>query len=562
MVLRILIAIGLLIFSPVTAQAQTSAIATAALVSDTPVVTAGEPFSLSLTLSPQAGWHTYYKNPGDAGVATSIEWQLPPGFTAGDIAWPHPKRFDEAGLTTYGYDSDVALSSLVTPPGVINSEEVLIKAKASWLVCKDICIPESQELSVRLPVKDAAAKNRGAQPDTTVHAGDASITWILLLAFIGGLILNVMPCVLPVLTLKLLALTRLRQSGGKVRLQGLAYSAGVLTCFLTLAALLVLLQQGGARLGWGFHLQSPVFVTTLAYVMFAVGLSLSGLFHLPAFFGGVQVKDGALGSFFTGLLASLVATPCTAPFMAAAVGYALVSPPAVTFIVFAVMGFGLSLPFLILSFIPGLACMLPRPGAWMLTVKSLSAGLMFASAVWFLWVASLQVDAKGVALILSGLAMLAVSLSLPARYKGFAWLGLAVSAATLLWLSPRAMTEENARSVMNEIASSQAKGTPLFVNVTAEWCLTCKLNEKATLNTDKVAQAFCGYGVKTVVADWTRKDGEITTLLASIGRRGVPTYIFYPPHAKPVLLPQILTPAMIIETLGSPDYALTFNRCD
>ena len=534
----------------------------AEMTSEDGAITLGKPLFVSVTLTPQAGWHTYYRDPGDAGVATSIQWKLPEGFNAGEIQWPKPKRFDEAGLTTYGYDGQEKFPIIITTPAAIADDTLAIGAHVTWLACKDICIPESADVSLTLPVVHSA----NPQHSSTAATLDAprnkefetSLPLILLFAFLGGLILNIMPCVLPVLALKVLALVKKSTSEPhEIRAQGLAYAAGVLTCFLALSLVILVLQESGNVLGWGFQLQSPLFVLILAYVMFIIGLGQTRLYSLPVLFGNIQPAN----SYMTGLLAALVATPCTVPFMAGAVGYALTAPPLVTILIFLVMGLGLSAPFLLFSFVPRAARLLPRPGPWMMWIKNLVPLFLFASAAWLLWVASAQIDRRSLSLAVLTLAAITTLLSL--RIQGWVkCIGIVVCCLSLYFISP--MTKEAAMNAYSptRLASERAKGKPVFVDATADWCLTCKLNERTTLHTQKVRKAFCDRGVVYLVADWTNKDPEITTLLQQFGRRGVPAYIYYPSKGEPFLLPQILTPDSVIEALDREQDSSYSPKCD
>ena len=383
---------------------------------------------LAVVLHHPDGWHTYYKNSGDAGLPTSLTWSLPKGFSASDINWPNPQTFKEGNLTTYGYTGEVKLPVVIKTPSSLRGGDIAdeaiqknknkdwiasasprndtIKVKASWLVCKDVCVPETQEL-----ILNPAG---GTNPvDSKAVAQDLFFT--LLLAILGGLILNLMPCVLPVLSLKALALVK---KSGKERehtaWHGIAYTLGILASFAALAAILLVLQKGGQAVGWGYQMQFPAFVGFLIYLLFAVGLSLSGAFHLPILLGGVGAdlaNEGSLrGSFFTGVMAALVATPCTAPFMASAVGAALTLPEFEAMLVFLSLGLGLALPFLLISIFPSCLRFLPKQGAWMERFKELLAFPIYASVIWLLWVLDLQAGAGAVAIILAGMLFLVFAL--------------------------------------------------------------------------------------------------------------------------------------------------------
>lgn len=397
------------------------------------------------------------------------------------------------------------------------------------------------------------------------------------LALLGGLILNLMPCVFPVLSIKVLGLVR--QSGEsrtRVRLHGLAYTAGVLASFLALAGLLIGLKSSGASLGWGFQLQSPPVVAGLAYLLVAVGLSLSGVFSLGGRFAGIgdglTRKAGLSGSFFTGVLATLVATPCTAPFMGAAVGFALTQGPAVALAVFAALGLGLSLPFLALTLWPGAVRVLPRPGAWMETLKQALAFPVYATAAWLIWVLAQQVDARGlfaalIGVVLVGFAAWAWERSRSTSplgeriFQGLAGLAL-IAVATLGFglAQQRAVPVAQAAAEGTE-AYSQARldalrdaRRPVFVNLTAAWCITCAVNETTSLSRPSVQAAMRAKGVTYLKGDWTNQNPEITRLLEQHGRSGVPLYLLYTGGGDPRILPQILTEGTVLDALGTiPD---------
>ncbi len=389
--------------------------------------------------------------------------------------------------------------------------------------------------------------------------------------------------------LSIKALSLLSHSGRsawQVRAQGLSYTTGVLASFALLAALLLALKATGAQIGWGFQFQSPLFVLAVAYLMFAVGLSLSGVFtiggSLTGVGGSLADKPGHTGSFFTGVLATVVATPCTAPFMGGAIGFALGQPAPVVLAVFLSLGLGLAAPYLLLSFWPALQHRLPRPGLWMERFKQFLAFPMYAAAAWLVWVLAQQagVNAAGAAL----LGMVAIgfaawvygstrpSVSARTRHAGLALASVGLAAALAgghagLDLDGGDATGTTASSGKHWQAYTPAKldelrsqGEPVFVNLTAAWCITCLANERVALSQDKVVLAFQSRGITYLKGDWTNQDPEITRLLEKFGRSGVPLYLYYPPGAQsePVVLPQILTPDIVLSALkdASPKVAL------
>lgn len=394
----------------------------------------------------------------------------------------------------------------------------------------------------------------------------------VLFAIFGGLILNLMPCVFPVLSLKALKLVQLQdKEEKKVRMQGLAYTAGVISSFLLIATILIALKAAGAEIGWGFQLQNPVVVAVLAYLLFALGLNLSGYFEIGGNFMNVgsslAQKDGLGGSFFTGALATAVATPCTAPFMGVAMGYALVQPAYISLIVFIALGFGLALPYLALCYVPALRSALPRPGAWMDTFKQLLAFPMFASAAWLIWVLSQQAGSIGVLITLMGLVTLVFGIWLGKKnIKALAIIVILISLIPALTVKtdpyrgaiPQEITESHNWEPYSpeRLELALAMDEPVFINMTAAWCITCKVNERVALSTDETKMLFSKNNVQYFKGDWTNRDASITEFLEHYGRNGVPLYVYYGPkdpqsgrRPEAVVLPQLLTPAIVRETI-------------
>lgn len=405
-------------------------------------------------------------------------------------------------------------------------------------------------------------------------AGDLSLGIALVFAFLGGLILNLMPCVFPVLSMKALALAGERDRG-EARASGFAYAAGVELSFVGLAGVLLALRSAGTILGWGFQLQQPGFVACLALLMFAVGLNLSGLyeFSVASNAGGkLAARGGLIGSFFTGVLAVLVATPCTAPFMGTAAGYALVATPAVSLVVFAALGAGFAVPFLVISLLPAVRGVLPRPGAWMGTFRQVLAFPMYGAAVWLIWVLNLQAGPDAVLAALAGAVLLSFGLWLFGRMgpetgarpvRSLLTLLIVASAALLAAAGGSGATPadsaggvQTSESLSYEpfsaekLAALQESGRPIFVNATAAWCITCLVNERLALSGERLKHSFAAHNVAALKADWTNQDAGVTELLARHGRSGVPLYLYFPPHAvTPVVLPQLLTESSVVSTV-------------
>ncbi len=377
------------------------------------------------------------------------------------------------------------------------------------------------------------------------------------LAFLGGLILNIMPCVLPVLSVKALSLAG-GVHAGEVRRHGALYFVGVMATFLALAAVLIALRSGGDALGWGYQFQAPWVNAGLALLFFAIGLNLLGVFQVGGFenFGaGLAQRGGDVGAFSTGALAVVAATPCTAPFMAGAIGTALTQSAGVTLLIFAALALGFALPFTALSFASALQRLIPKPGPWMERAKNVLAFPMFAAAIWLAWVHAEQTEAGGVLALLSLAAALAFALVVGRWGRVWVAASLAVLALTgaIVWRPlVGAQTQETLVSEAwspARVEALRAEGRPIFVNFTAAWCVTCKVNELAALSSQRVAQAFEGANVAYLKADWTNRDEAIAGALASFGRAGVPLYLYYPPAGAPVLLPQVLSEGLILETI-------------
>ncbi len=671
-VLALLLALAT--FAPQAAQALESAPVRSArdsvtLVSDTDAVASGTPFRVALHFKLAPGWHTYWRNPGDAGAPPELTLDLPDGATAGPIEWPTPRRMAEGPVMTYGYTDDLLLPEQVHPGK--GAGPWAVRAHATWLVCKEICVPEEGNFQLDLPagvpapnaqaplfaahdravpraspwqaqigpngslwvqgpeltastvvdawfipdqpgrIQDDAAQplsvrdggfilglklakgfdatngldgiltvrdRTGLQTDVALHVAPGVVPGpampplqrVLAFAFLGGLILNLMPCVFPVLAMKAVALASGVSRGG-ARAHALSYTAGVLVTFAMLGSALLLARAAGAAAGWGFQFQSPVFVAAMAWLLFGVGLNLSGVFQIGAGWTGAGAtlasRGGHLGSFFTGLLAVLVATPCTAPFMGVAIAAGLAAPPAITMLVFLVMGLGLAAPYVALAGLPSLARIAPRPGRWMDVLKQGLAFPMYGAAVWLLWVVSQEAGPAGVlgtaaGFVLLGFAawVLGVSQAATDRNRRF---GQSAAAAALLAalavLSGLAVAPGSAAIASSgqqaepfsgaRLAALRAEGRPVFVNMTAAWCVTCLVNERVAIGTEDVQAAFARNHVAYLKGDWTRQDPQITAYLRENGRDGVPLYVYYPPHGDPTVLPQILTENTVLAEL-------------
>jgi thiol:disulfide interchange protein/DsbC/DsbD-like thiol-disulfide interchange protein len=411
-----------------------------------------------------------------------------------------------------------------------------------------------------------------------------SLVEALLFALLGGLILNLMPCVFPVLAMKAAAFARLAgHERSAMRRDGIAYTLGVLAAFAVMAAVVVALRASVGDVSWGFQFQSPVFSLLIAYLFFVVGLNLSGMFEFSSRFAGVgqglAARGGTTGAFFTGVLAVIVATPCTAPFMAAALGFALGQPAPQMVAVLLALGLGLALPYLVLSFTPALQRLMPRPGAWMDRLRQFLAFPMYASAVWMVWVLTQQTGADGVIYALGGMILIAFAIWLLrlGRLGGSGasagtWLRRGLAAAAVLLAFAAALKLEDGPATAASVSGGPASvsfegwerfsrermnqavagGKPVFVDFTAAWCITCLVNERVALETPASRRAFEQAGVVKLKGDWTNRDPEITSLLKDLGRAGVPLYLFWVPGAaQPKILPQVLTESLILSELAS-----------
>ncbi|WP_414708639.1 protein-disulfide reductase DsbD family protein [Ramlibacter sp.] len=656
----------------------------------------GSPVWLGLQLKHASGWHTYWKNPGDSGLATQLQWTLPEGVTAGDIAWPVPKKIPIGNLANYGYEDTVLLPVPVTigpgfKPSLLGGD-MEAKLHAQWLVCQKECIPEEGDFVLKIAAKGStalharefeealAARPRpviagtGVIPDSTARIdGDAlavtvqglpvevrgktleffpetpeviepgarwtqawnGAAWTarvplsaqrsgrpaampvvlasgpgqgwraelevvgewpkvaaaaglspaleqalrgnasaqaparaptasiglaaaLLGALFGGLILNLMPCVFPVLAIKVIGFTKHANDRRAHRLAGLAYAAGVIVSFLALGGLMLALRAAGEQLGWGFQLQSPGVVASLAALFTVIGLNFAGLFEfgsiLPSRVAALQVRHPLADSLLTGVLAVAVASPCTAPFMGASLGFAIALPAAEALVVFACIGLGMALPYLAASWLPAVARALPRPGPWMAVFRRLMAFPMFATVAWLVWVIGHQSGIDGAAsllLLLVALAMVVWAIGLAGRAR-VAMTTLSLATLALLgWAAGPYVTQVQAAQATaaegpwqpwepGRVEQVLAQGKPVFVDFTAAWCVTCQYNKKTTLSNADVLADLKARDVVMLRADWTRRDPAITAALAELGRNGVPVYVFYRNGSAPVVLSEVL----------------------
>ncbi|MDP3798236.1 MAG: protein-disulfide reductase DsbD family protein [Polaromonas sp.] len=653
-------------------------------------VEAGKPVWLGLQLTHQPEWHTYWKNSGDSGLPTQLTWQLPAGITAGEIAWPTPKKIPVGTLANYGYENTVLLPVPLTVAPAFNAAQLNVKLHATWLVCRKECIPQEGEFTLSLPVKSTTALSgqafqaafdatpislpagnsqvevsgkaikvalsglpaglqgktleffpetgsviepaapwqqawqgavwtaqvplsgqRTASPaqmplvvafSQSAYRIDAPVkgTWpavaaaavvppaleaalkanasagaapvqssgpplsllaALFGALVGGMILNLMPCVFPVLAIKVVSFVHVKDAGTRLS-TGLAYTAGVVLSFLALGALLLGLRAAGEQLGWGFQLQNPAVVAALAALFTLLGLNLAGLFEfghfLPERITSLQSTRPTINAFLSGVLASAIASPCTAPFMGASLGYAVGLPAQQALAMFGMIGLGMALPYLAASAVPAVARILPRPGHWMVTFRQLMAFPMFATVAWLVWVLGQQSGIDGAGALLALLVLMALvlwSLTLKGRARAvFATFSIALAAVGVLTVG-QTITKPLQASAGPALATSgrwqawepgrvdqlMAQGQSVLVDFTAAWCVTCQYNKKTTLANTAVLADIDAKNVALLRADWTRRDPAVTAALTQLGRSGVPVYAIYKPGHAPVILSEVLS---------------------
>lgn len=550
----------------------------ASLRLDRAFVSPGGAVDAILVLEHAPGWHSYGSDPGAAGYPTRLEWELPAGLSAGPIRWPPAQAFKTGGIESRGYSGRVELRTrLSASPDIVPGSVLRIRATASYLACKESCLPGDASFSLSLAI---AAGSASPLRDFLLALGGA---------LLGGLLLNLMPCVLPVLALKVEAFIRQGAATRKASLgRGLAYLAGVVLSFLALAGILLGLKAGGAAIGWGFQFQEPGFVAALAVCFTALALSMLGVFEIGP---GAQAlaEKGAAGSgatraLLSGALATLAATPCAAPFMGAAIGYALGSGPAETLSVFALLGLGMALPVLALSAFPRLSAVLPKPGRWMETLQRILGFVLLGTVVWLLSILSANAGSGAAIRVMAAALGTALSAwiwgrwgnpaaSRPSRAIAGA-VALALFAASLGYailasrnvsradppLAPAAAPRDGprARGIAWEAFSpdglrrARESGAVVFIDFRADWCLSCVLNEEGVLESGPVVREFAARGVRAFRADWTKADPEVGKALAGYGRRSIPLYVVYPPGAaEPLILPEILTREAVLSALGS-----------
>lgn len=694
--------LGLLATLPLWAQNTASAVVNtpqvrATLMAHAPQgLASGQTAWLGLQLQHQPGWHTYWRNPGDSGLPTQLQWQLPQGIATGDMRWPVPHMIQVGPLVNHGFEGTVLLAVPLKVEQTPKTSTVEVRLQADWLVCQQECIPQSGQFLLRLNTAASTASDRDAfeallaqQPtlikppvqvaaldghrlqlriqglpsalhglplkayaeepevlasglglsqagqwvegewrmDAPLHrmrsteprqlglwltdessqparawrvnlkvTGDwptdppppnptttqtnpaktedatASVGWVSLLlgAFVGGLLLNLMPCVLPVLAIKLLSVAQSSASPASRRGIGLAYAGGVLGSMLLLAALVMGFRAAGSQLGWGFQLQSPWLVAGLSLLFLLIALNLWDVLAWPGGWGTRWAAQKALhpiaDACWSGVLAVVVAAPCTAPFMGASVGVALTLPPWQGIWVFVSLGAGLALPFTLGSWVPAATRWLPRPGAWMQTLRHSLAFPMLLTVVWLVWVLGQQTRSELAFLWLACLTLIAgalwargqagrlglgVSLAFVLTLMGVVWLGLSLGHSTAIAPSREGQAPIGWQAwSAAKVSQTLQAGQPVFIDFTAAWCVTCQVNKQTTLRDPAVLKAFAEHKVVLFEADWTRQDPAISQALNALGRSGVPVYVLQFPGRPPQVLPELLTPGLVQAALS------------
>lgn len=567
------------------------------LTSDRETLRPGESCRLRLLFTIAPGYHIYAPDPGEMGKPTQAGWQLPAGAVIAEETWTVPQAVEQDGFKCNLYSGKAEVSAVLRIAETVPAgEQLLVEAHPSWLVCGQQCVPGRTSVKIALSVTGntvtgdtSADKGSGAQdvsqaklPSQLPSELSGGLATAVGLAFLGGIILNLMPCVFPVLSIKALELVHTSQADlSSQRRRAWAYSAGVIVSFWLASLLLNVLRGLGQQIGWGFQMQSPYFVISAAYVFVALAFNLLGFYEIGLSL--TRLGDGgsqARSSFISGVLAVVVATPCTAPFMGAALGYALTVPWYENLLIFTALGCGLALPLLLLAFWPAWQRLLPRPGGWMVVLRQALAFPLLLTAVYFAWVADVQAGPYVSAAMLSGWVALGAAVWLYGRWgqygaRGICWLALGLALGGWLFggyvyyaqmqrtISVGEEAESGSAAKTKALGPWQpwtaqaaeqaaAAGRKVFVDFGASWCLTCQVNERAVLQQKRVLDAFAEHRVLLLKADWTNYDPEITKALERFGRSGVPLYVYYNGETPPVpqILPEVISADYLIELVS------------
>ncbi len=600
------------------------------MLANTKAIAPGSRFKLGIELKMSPGWHTYYKDPGQSGMPTRVRWILPAGFSSSDLEWQKPHKFNESGIITYGYFGRTLVAATITAPSDLKAGQRLsFSARVKWLSCKEMCLPGNGDAMIALPVVSAGAKveNDNAEDFATVgfkgsvtelkedpspekksvldehfqvsRGGEERLSLLsyLGLAFVGGFILNFMPCVLPVISIKVLSfMQQAAEDPSRVFQLGLTFCAGIVVSFMALAGMVIAIQQAGEKVGWGFQFQYPVFVLSMAVIVLLFALSLFGLFYVQVTAGQEQIdrlarKEGFVGTFFKGVLATILSTPCTAPFLGMALGFAFAQPWWVILLTFFTISIGMAFPYILLTARPTWMRYLPKPGVWMEKFKESLGFLLMATVIWLIFVLGNQVglnpamSACGFLLGLSFAVWMVgrfTDLTSSGRQKvkiyclsafvvGCSYMAFLAPFPQLLSTNPQSLehlsdhpgssgTAEDTQTKggiawlpfsVEALDKYLLDGKTVFIDFTADWCLTCKVNESTVLNTSPIAEKFRALHVVALRADYTRQDPTIARLLQKFGRSGVPLYVIFPAASPsaPMILPEVITQSLVLDAL-------------
>ena len=553
-----------------------------------------EALLIGVQITAEAGWHFYWAGIGTELLKPTISWNLPEGYTVEAVNHPKPSLFDYGGFMGYGYNgSKVFLYRLLRENSALQNyaREDLVEVKASvdWVLCKDVCIFGSEKVSLGWTVSDrnlsteksgllnSLLESKEPKQNKTLENRFLEmglLGWILS-AFLGGAILNLMPCVLPVLSIKVFSLIEhAGRDPSKRFIHGLMYSVGVILSFIALAIVLMGLRSLGEEVGWGFQLQDPFFITFLIMLFFLLGLNMLGLFEIGsslARFTNAPISNRSdwLGSFATGILAAVVGAPCVGPFIGGVSGIALQVDVALGILIFAMIGFGMAFPFLILSWVPGLLRFLPKPGAWMVRFRQVMGGVLILSTAFIIWVVEQSVSYDGVFLVFVLLLFILLAGYILGRWGRISESKVtqrrAKLASLVLILVPGFIVGQHLDHLYDKAAyedivyedalwekwselsvrAALDSGQGVFIDFTASWCLICQSNKALVIRKEKTYSLFEKYGIRLFLADWTQNDPEITRALESYGRSGVPLYILKTPDGAEQILPQNLNYSLL-----------------
>lgn len=577
------------------------------LIVDQHPLKAGDTFKVGARFRMKPNWHIYYKDPGEVGLATQVEFSSPSKVTFSELLWKKPMRYEDQDIS-YGYSGETVIASTAKVSSSESGAVALIKARIQWLACNSICIPGKADLEITVPIVSAGSavarqntehfeglgykgnlRDLDTSPQTSVFdnlevqsPASQSLWQFLLFAFLGGIILNVMPCVLPVVSIKLMQFVK--ESGedrSKLFILTCAYAAGTITTCVLLGLAVVIAQYAGASVGWGFQFQQPWFLVGMACLLTVMALSMLGMFFIQVSTGGkldsLSRQSGLAGSFFTGVVATILSTPCTAPYLGSAIGFAFAQSWWVTLAVFFTIGLGLAAPYLVLGVNPAWKRFIPKPGIWMEYFKQAMGFILLGSVIWLLYVLGRMIGSDGVVgtmalLVTVGFATWLINTfahpDATRNRKLSIWTLSAVLVALPGWfmVAPAISYQQEMRVATVEVSGpkifwlkfsknaveGQLKNNQVvFIDFTAQWCQTCKLNEYRVLEKQGVVQKFKDLNIAAFKADWTFNDPEITEVLKKFGRSGVPFYVIFDPRQpdSPIVLSELLTVNGVIEAL-------------